>query len=488
MKPFSTSSQVNCGTVDKSICAFRKRKAPGEKETLDLGVKIFIFGIMVLLLIGYVSAASSITFPGNKVKMSLVSQTPDPVKPGEIFDLKVRVQVLSSAARENFEIKNLKIGLIEEYPFSVVESESVIRDFGTLRTSEARDVTYRVRIAADASDGAQRLRFYYSSDAEDQVQPEGYLTINVRSLESSLAIASLRSEPDKIPAGSEATLHFSLQNAATSSMRDIAIRMDLSSTPFTPLETSTEKRLSQLAPGQQAEIVFKVITDTNAESKPYRVPVTLTYLDDQNNKFARNDSIGLLVYSEPELDYNIDEAKVYRKGDTGEVIISVSNIGPSKAKFITLEVLPAEAYTLVANDKVYLGNLDPDDFQTASFNIHVNQKNPVLRLKVLYKDAYNKDFEEVVDLPLKIYSNRAAAAFGLVDQEFGILQLLFLVLVLMFLYHAYKGLRAKLSLGASLMHGFKRTLIQMGRFVLWFRWSKLKTLPVRLRKMFREQG
>src|SRR3989338_7361162 len=173
--------------------------------------KMFIWILVASLMIAAVSAASSITFPGNKVKINLVNQIPDPVKPGEIFDLKVRVQVLSSPARENFVMEGLKIGLIEEYPFSVVESENVIRDLGSLRASEVRDVTYLVRIAVDAPDGVHRLRLYYSSDAESKVQPEGYLTINVRSLESTLAIASLKSEPEKIPAGSEAVLRFLLK-------------------------------------------------------------------------------------------------------------------------------------------------------------------------------------------------------------------------------------------------------------------------------------
>jgi len=455
--------------------------------------KILLWIVIISLAISFVSvsfvdAGSSITFPGNKVKMSIISQSPDPVKPGEFFDLKVRVQVLSSAARENFQIKNLKIEMIQEYPFSVAENENRLRDLGTLGGSEARDVTYRIKTASDAADGVNRLRFKYSSDSGGEVEGEGYLSVNVRAIESTLGIASLKSNPERIPAGGEAELELKLKNSATSYMRDVAVKLDLSNTPFTPMETSSEKRIAGLAPGQEANMNFKIIVDTNAESKPYKIPVVLTYLDDQNNKFSRNDSIGLLVYSEPELDFNIDDSKIFRKGDNGEIIIAVSNIGPSKVKFINLEALVSEDYKVIGNNKIYLGNLDPDDFQTASFKIYAAKSNPKILLKVVYKDAYNKDFFKEVELQLKTYSGREAAAYGLVKPSFGILQWVFLILALIFLYHVYRGLRGKLSLGAAIMHGFKRTIIHIGRFILFFRWSKLKTLPGKLKRMLKDDG
>ncbi|HLC57002.1 MAG TPA: COG1361 S-layer family protein [Candidatus Nanoarchaeia archaeon] len=451
-------------------------------------ILVVLIGMLIFGFAGMVDAGSSITFPGNKLKISLVSQLPDPVRPGEVFDLKIRAQSVSSASRQNYAIKGLKIEMIKEYPFSVIESESYARDLGTLLESEARDVTYRIRVAPDAPDGVNRLRFRYSSESEANLEGEGYLSINVRTIESTLAIASLKSSPEKIPAGAQAELILGIKNAAPSSMRDVAVKMDLSGTPFTPLETSSERRILQLSPGQEANVMFKVIADTNAESKPYRVPVVLTYLDDQNNKFSRNDSIGLLIYSAPELDYNIDESKVYKKGGTGEVIISVSNIGPSEVKFINLEMMKSDDYKIISTEKVYLGNLDPDDFQTASFKIHVEKSNPQLLFGVSYKDAYNKEFNEKVELGMKTYSGSQAADYGLEKPGFGVLQLIFLIIGIVFVYHVFKGLRHKMSIGNSLMHAGKRTVVHIARFVLWFRWRNLKILPGRLKKMLKEDG
>ena len=192
------------------------------------------------------------------------------------------------------------------------------------------------------------------------------------------------------------------------------------------------------------------------------------------------------MYSEPELDFNIEEQKVFEKGKTGDVVISVSNIGPSKVKFINLKLESSDEYDVISSDKVYLGNLDADDFQTATFKLHVNKKNPKLLLRVDYKDSYNADLTKNVILNLRTYSSGQAAAYGLVNPGVGIFSIIFYILLLIFLYHAYKGWRHYKSIGLGINHGAKRTLVHIARFILFFRWRNLKTLPGKLKKLVKE--
>ena len=409
---------------------------------------------------------------------------PDPVKPGEFLDLKIRVQSITTNTRQN-DLNNLKVELIQDYPFTL-PSDNSLRDLGSLRAGESIDTSYRIRVASDAPDGTSKMRFKYSTDEEVSVTSDGPLSINIRSLESTLVINSIKTDPEFIKAGSKAELNLGLKNAATSSMRDISVKLDLGGTPFSPLETTAEKRIRRLSPDQETTIGFSLIADVNAESKPYRIPITITYLDDQNNKFAKNDTIGLLMYSEPELDFNIEEQKVFESGKTGDVIVSVSNIGPSKVKFINLKLEGSNDYDIVSSDKVYLGNLDADDFQTANFKIHVKKENPKLLLRVDYKDSYNSDLKKNVILDLKTYSSSQAASYGLVSPRIGIFSIILYIILVVFLYHVYKGWRHYKSIGKGIIHGAKRTLVHMIRFILWFRWRKLKTVPERLRKMLRE--
>ena len=445
--------------------------------------KLFLFLILALFLLSInVNADSTVNFPGNFLKITLLDQDPDPVKPGELFDLKLRVLAVRTDARDN-KLNDLRIELIQDDIFTV---DSSVRELGTLRESEIIDVIYRVKIDSKAADGVNRIKFRYSVDDGVWITSEGFLSIDTRSTENNLAVTSIMTEPETVYPGAKADLSLVLKNAATSSMRDISIKLNLAGTPFTPLETTAEKRIRILEPDEEVYALFNLIADVDAESKPYKIPLTISYLDDENNKFTKNDTIGLLIYSEPELDFNIEGTEVVSKGQSGEIVMSISNIGPSEVKFITVSLLEDESYDAISVDKAYLGNLDSDDFQTASFNVHVNKNNPNLKFRIDYKDAYNKDFSKEVLLPLKIYSNSKAASYGLVKSNGGVISLIFWILLIAFVLYGFKGWRHEKSLEKGLIYGLKKTIKLIINFILFFRWRNLKSIPSKIKKIMRE--
>ena len=448
--------------------------------------KYFVFVFLgLLLLASLVSADSTVNFPGNLLKITLLDQDPDPVRPGEAFDVKVRVQAVRTDARNN-NFHNLNIKLLEDDVFSLVNGDAV-RELGTLRESEVIDVVYRLVIASNAPDGVHRLRFAYSADEQPaELESSGYLSVDARAVETTLAITSVESFPSRISPGEEAVLNVTLQNGATSSMRDLRIALDFRSVPFTPLTTTAEKQLRQLNPGESVSVDFKVIADVDAESKPYGVPVKISYLDDKNNKFRKNDTVGLLVYAKPILEYNVESTEVVQKGQTGEVVISVSNIGPSEVKFITLSLLDAEGYKVVSTEKSYLGNLDPDDFQTAAFTVYVHQDVPTLHLQSSYKDAYNQEIIKGVELPLKVFDKRTATAYGLVKRSGGIFSLIFWILLIAFVLYSIKEWRHHKSLEKGIYHGLRRTIRLVIKVIFWFRWRNLKQIPQKIKRLAKE--
>ncbi|MBS3153416.1 COG1361 S-layer family protein [Candidatus Woesearchaeota archaeon] len=446
---------------------------------------VVILLLMLVISMVPVSAQDSIAnFPQNFIRISLLNQDPNPVKPGEFMDIKIRVEALSTKTRTN-DFKNLKITLIESYPFTL-ESGSATTEIGTLKETEAVDTIYRLKVASDAPDGISRIKFKYSSDEFSDVLSSGFIEIDIRSVESALAVTSISTSPESIQPGHKADLNLTLKNAATTSMRDISVMLDLKYAPFTPLETTAEKKIRLLNPGEEAEVHFSLIADTDAESKPYKIPLILNFLDDRDNKFNKNDTLGLLIYSKPELDLNIEDTEVILPGQTGEITISVSNVGPSEIKFISLTVLESPDYEVVSTAKNYMGNLEPDDFQTASFNIHVNKKNPVLKLELTYKDSYNKEFTSQFNLPLKVYNQRTAAKYGLTKANGGIGRLIIYIIVILFIYYVIKGWRRERSIDFGLRYGAKQTIRKIFRFILWFRIKNLKKIPEKLKSLIKE--
>ncbi|MBR9703173.1 LPXTG cell wall anchor domain-containing protein, partial [Candidatus Woesearchaeota archaeon] len=53
---------------------------------------------------------------------------------------------------------------------------------------------------------------------------------------------------------------------------------------------------------------------------------------------------------------------------------------------------------------IYVGNIDEDDYESASFYLKVEKDTEVLPLVVRYKDALNNDYEETYNLALNLHS------------------------------------------------------------------------------------
>ena len=162
--------------------------------------------------------------------------------------------------------------------------------------------------------------------------------------------------------------------------------------------------------------MFKLLTEPEAESGAYKVPLRITYSDTAGNPYAINGTIGLVIGAEPDLSVTLDSTTIYAPNSNGEVTVKVVNKGVTNIKFMNIKLLENESYSIISNDEVYLGNIDSDDFETASFNIFVGKAKGgkvALPFELDYKDANNNDFNEIIGLELNIYSGSDAKKFGL---------------------------------------------------------------------------
>ena len=85
-------------------------------------------------------------------------------------------------------------------------------------------------------------------------------------------------------------------------------------------------------------------------------------------------------------------------------------------KFTSLTLSNSENYDVISKSRVYVGNLKPDDFETAEFNIYV--KSPgTLKVNIEYKDTFNNDYSETRELTLPVYDNNLINKYGLITTE-----------------------------------------------------------------------
>ncbi len=194
------------------------------------------------------------------------------------------------------------------------------------------------------------------------------------------------------------------------------------------------------------------MVDADADNKPYKIPITITYSDLFGQNFSQSNIVGIAVYDEPEYIVNLEESDIYVDGNKGRVIISISNTGPSDINYLTLKLLDSEDYEILSTDTIYVGNLESDDFETAEYDLFVktDKKNVPLQLKMTYKDNYNNDFEKKIVLPgMKIFTQGEAVKFGLVkaNSKAGmILPLMIFGLMALFWVYMFIDLRKNKNL------------------------------------------
>ena len=76
---------------------------------------------------------------------------------------------------------------------------------------------------------------------------------------------------------------------------------------------------------------------------------------------------------------------------------------------------------MVSEQQIHIGDIDSDDFETASFDVIFTKKDAGVRTVVEYRDSENKLFRETVELPLNIYSREKALELGIISKNNNLL-------------------------------------------------------------------
>lgn len=390
---------------------------------------------LVLLVLSAIIIAGAASFVYGaisefpKLEVTLISQDPDPAEPGQILELRFKVENRGSQNAEDITFE-----ILPEYPFSLY-SGIAAKKIGSIQGWQKQEqgviVYYKLKVDDDAVQGENTIDIKYKIGKGDWIYVKDFI-IRIRTADVVLAITSVVSYPEVIPAGSKAKIKFRLKNLADSLIRDIKIRLDLSSSdvPFVPIKSTTEKKIYQLISKRETELTFDVMAMPDAESKAYKIPVNISYMDEVGTSYSRNDIIGLIIGDVPDLAVSIESSEIYKEKTSGKVTIKFVNKGLTDIKLMNVELKQSEDYEIVSPEEVYVGNIDSDDYETAEFDIYLikDRNEVILPLTLEYMDANNKEYTQLKNLQLKLYSETKARKYG-ISKERGIGTLIIIVIV-----------------------------------------------------------
>ncbi|MBI3052027.1 hypothetical protein HYY74_06260 [Candidatus Woesearchaeota archaeon] len=368
------------------------------------------FPIALLLLLAAASVSGDIAETAN-IQVTMVNQEPYPVEPGENLVLRFRAE-----NRGSFPANDVSLQLQPSFPFSLAPDEGGGRFLGTLAGRQTGNagviVSYNVLVDSRASEGVKEV---YLVQSGQQVQARiGPFNVTVRPRQAVVSITGVESSPDVFMPGQEGNITIEVQNSAGAALRNVLVKLGLSSEtiPFAPSGNSQYRSVRQLQPGEKASLAYGLAAEPGAAAGLYKIPVTISYSDAIGKNYTADDIISVRIGGKPVVNLHISEQDTLSVGKTGKITVQVTNSGLIDAKLASLGIKPGAGYEIISPATAYIGKLDSDDYDTATFKLYISAARLKIPATVTFMDGNNNQYSEDFILEPKVYTDAEARKYG----------------------------------------------------------------------------
>ena len=261
------------------------------------------------------------------------------------------------------------------------------------------------------------------------------------SLVSALTVNSVSTRPSSINPGQRVTVYIEIENNLNADASNVRLRLELDDTPFSPYQSSSEATFNDIEEDEDKEAVFELIADSDADAGAYKIPIKISYEIEGENKEAEG-LISLIISSFPEISV-FPEDSILIKGQNSELKIKIVNSGLGSARFLSSEIGSAAGIKILGNKKIYVGDIESDDFDTISFKISVGENiGSIINIPVTieYRDSDNEKIVDVLNLEVNTYTKRQAQELGLTEKN-NLLNIVIGIATIIILYIIYRKVK-----------------------------------------------
>jgi LPXTG-motif cell wall-anchored protein len=357
--------------------------------------KIFLFLLVFLLSLTAVQASLDVDFE---------EYNPNPAEPGEKVILTFNVRNLDYEHGETYIIK-----LFADNQFLDDANKDPI-SFGP---GEEKEVRFRLDIDDDSDRTEGKFEFAYGLDGFSWVMEDFSIRIDN---EIDLKVISVSSTPEVINKGESAELKISLENDGDIDLEDIRVELDLSSMPLAPYGGVTYEKIDSMDVRDKETVYLNVIALDDADSGIYKIPIRISYEDEEGNDYEQLSYVSVRIGAIPEL-YILSETDYVISNDRSSVDVKLVNKGDGDIEFLDVELYNDEGYFVLGNSKEYIGQIDSDDYEDLTFDIFVNGDSVNLQLYVVYKDDSGEEYSELFSVPVKTYTKSEAKDLNLITEN-----------------------------------------------------------------------
>ncbi|MBU0467074.1 MAG: hypothetical protein KJ718_04195 [Nanoarchaeota archaeon] len=231
------------------------------------------------------------------------------------------------------------------------------------------------------------------------------------SLTSAVILNSVDVSP--LAPGQEGTIRIEVENILSDDAEEVSLILNFQNLPFIPIGTS-EQSIDKIEEDDEEDFVFRIKASTNIEPGDYEIPYTISYAINSDER-TRSGTIGVKVVANPDLVFAVSTDNPVQNRQGG-ITLKIINKGFFDARFVSVRILP-EDFTLLSDNEEYIGEVESDDFETASFDVIFKKLNSNLKTIVEYRDFNNEKVIETINLPFRVYSEEKAIELGLIQKS-----------------------------------------------------------------------
>jgi hypothetical protein len=264
---------------------------------------------------------------------------------------------------------------------------------------------------------------------------------------SAVSIRDVSSNPSQVAPGGTTEISIRIENIFDYTVTNMDVKLDLSSVPFAPYQSSSEKFLDELDESDDKTFSFELIALPSAATGIYKIPVNISYENDNGARVSEQELISMTVNSAPQLTVSADTSNILIKGQDNTLSVKVINSGLSDVKFLYISLADSGGISILSAREQYIGSVTSDDFDTVNFNVNINQNafsTATIPVTLRYLDSTNKAFTETKQITVKTYSADEAQKLGLVPKaNYSIYFIIIIIAAIYFIYRFLKKRRLK---------------------------------------------
>ncbi|WP_406655567.1 COG1361 S-layer family protein [Methanolobus sp. ZRKC2] len=318
--------------------------------------KILLLTLILILSLSTASAAMSASASG--VELDLMTQSPNPARPGETVELTFSVRNIG-----NEDLADVAIEIEPEYPFSQLSGESLTKTISFLEARQDEEdatlVKFKLKVDADVAEDIYEIDVLVS-DSESDSTMSTTVDVDIQGKEYAQIVTISESYID---VATVEPMEFVITNTGSSPLKNMAVSWDESTGTILPVYSSNTKYISYLDVGESVSVEYSLMSDVNAVPGLYQLDITLEFEDYDSNTNTIETRAGLFVGGNTDFDLS------YSESDVGEVSLSLANVGNNEAYSVKVSIPEQDNFLATGSTSTIVGNLEKGDYTITSFAI-----------------------------------------------------------------------------------------------------------------------